>query len=94
VANSAKRQTFAAYSRHGDSALLPLPLDLAPYRHPVLVTGGGHGRPGFTVGHHQSGKIEVAFDHLQIVRGAVERVRVDLDLTSIATPNERRKRDS
>ncbi|HYM96773.1 MAG TPA: hypothetical protein VET26_05715, partial [Candidatus Sulfotelmatobacter sp.] len=32
-----------------------------------------------------SGKIEMAFDHARIVRDAVERVRVDLGLTGIAT---------
>jgi 8-oxo-dGTP diphosphatase len=32
-----------------------------------------------------NGKIDLAFDHLQIVRDAIERVRVDLDLTGIAT---------
>jgi 8-oxo-dGTP diphosphatase len=32
-----------------------------------------------------NGKIELAFDHAQIVRGAVERVRVDLGRTGIAT---------
>jgi 8-oxo-dGTP diphosphatase len=31
-----------------------------------------------------NGKTELAFDHVQIVRDAVERVRVDLDLTGIA----------
>jgi 8-oxo-dGTP diphosphatase len=30
-------------------------------------------------------KIDLAFDHLQIVRDAIERVRADLDLTGIAT---------
>ena len=32
-----------------------------------------------------NGKIEIAFDHASIVRDAIERVRVDLDLTGIAT---------
>lgn len=32
-----------------------------------------------------SGEVELAFDHEQIVRDAIERVRVDLDLTGIAT---------
>ena len=32
-----------------------------------------------------NGKIELAFDHLQIVRDAVERVRVELELEGIAT---------
>jgi len=31
------------------------------------------------------GKVELAFDHLQIVRDAVERVRTDLELRGIAT---------
>jgi len=31
------------------------------------------------------GKIQLAFDHAQIVRDAVQRVRVDLELTGIAT---------
>ena len=32
-----------------------------------------------------NGKIELAFDHQRIVRDAVERVRVDLELKGIAT---------
>lgn len=32
-----------------------------------------------------SGKIELAFDHAKIVRGAVEHVAVDLDLSGVAT---------
>jgi len=32
-----------------------------------------------------SGKLELAFDHARILRGALERVRVDLDLSGIAT---------
>jgi 8-oxo-dGTP diphosphatase len=32
-----------------------------------------------------NGKVELAFDHLQIVRDAVERVRVELELSGIAT---------
>jgi 8-oxo-dGTP diphosphatase len=32
-----------------------------------------------------NGKLELAFDHSQILRGALERVRVDLDLSGIAT---------
>ena len=32
-----------------------------------------------------SGKIDLAFDHLQIVRDAIERVRVELEVTGVAT---------
>jgi 8-oxo-dGTP diphosphatase len=32
-----------------------------------------------------SGKIDLAFDHLQIVRDAIERVRVELEVSGIAT---------
>jgi 8-oxo-dGTP diphosphatase len=32
-----------------------------------------------------NGKVELAFDHLEIVRGAVERVRVELELSGVAT---------
>ena len=32
-----------------------------------------------------NGKIDLAFDHLRIVRDAIDRVRVELELTGIAT---------
>jgi len=32
-----------------------------------------------------NGRIDLAFDHLQIVHDAVERVRLELDVTGIAT---------
>jgi 8-oxo-dGTP diphosphatase len=32
-----------------------------------------------------SGKVELAFDHLKIVRDALERVRLDLDVSGVAT---------
>ena len=32
-----------------------------------------------------NGKLELAFDHLQIVRDAIERVRVELEVSGIAT---------
>ena len=32
-----------------------------------------------------NGKVELAFDHLRIVRDAIERVRVDLELSGVAT---------
>ncbi|MEP6811959.1 MAG: NUDIX domain-containing protein [Actinomycetota bacterium] len=32
-----------------------------------------------------NGKIDLAFDHLQIVRNAIERVRVELEVTGVAT---------
>jgi 8-oxo-dGTP diphosphatase len=32
-----------------------------------------------------NGKIDLAFDHLRIVRDAIERVRVELEVTGIAT---------
>lgn len=32
-----------------------------------------------------NGKVDLAFDHLRIVRDAIDRVRVDLELTGIAT---------
>jgi 8-oxo-dGTP diphosphatase len=39
----------------------------------------------FPVSEALNGKIELAFDHAQIVHDAVERVCVDLDRTGIAT---------
>ncbi len=37
------------------------------------------------VSHVQNGKIELAFDHARLVRDAVERVRVELEVAGIAT---------
>jgi 8-oxo-dGTP diphosphatase len=37
------------------------------------------------VSHVLNGKLELAFDHLQIVRDAIERVRVELEVSGIAT---------
>ena len=39
-----------------------------------------------------NGKVELAFDHLRIVRDAIERVRVELEVSGIATGVRRARR--